>query len=78
MVSSSPLVNISTTETSVDNTGSKQGVNEKYVPMNLSAVDKTVLTPQGKQETEEVASPVNFTKDLQNGEALRVNPQGVP
>ena len=71
-----PLVYVSTTETSVDNTGSKQGVNEKYVPMNLSAVDKTVLTPQGKQETGEVASPVNFTKDLQNGEALRVNPQG--
>ena len=46
--------------------------------MNLSAVDKTVLTPQGKRETGEVASPVNFTKDLQNGEALRVNPQGVP
>ena len=71
-----PLVYVSTTEMSVDYTGSKQGVNEKYVPMNLSAVDKTVLTPQGKRETGEVASPVNFTKDLQNGEALRVNPQG--
>ena len=71
-----PLVYVSTTEMSVDNTGSKQGVNEKYVPMNLSAVDKMVLTPQGKRETGEVASPVNFTKDLQNGEALRVNPQG--
>ena len=34
------------------------------------------MIPQGKQETGEVASPVNFTKDLQNGEALRVNPQG--
>ena len=43
-----PLVYVSTTETSVDDTGSKQGVNEKYVPMNRSAVDKTVLTPQGK------------------------------
>ena len=71
-----PLVYVSTTETSVDDTGSKQGVNEKYVPVNLSAVDKTVLIPQGEQETGEVASPVNFTKDLQNGEALKVNPQG--
>ena len=71
-----PLVYVSTTEMSVDDTGSKQGVNEKYVPMNLSAVDKTVLTPQGKQEPGEVASPVNFTQDLQNGEALKVNPQG--
>ena len=71
-----PLVYLSATETSVDKTGSKQGMNEKYVPVNLSAIDKTVLIPQGKQETGEVASPVNFTKDLQNGEALKVNPQG--
>ena len=71
-----PLVYMSATETSVDKTGSKQGMNEKYVPVNLSAVDKTVLIPRGKRETGEVASPVNFTKDLQNGEALKVNPQG--
>ena len=43
-----PLVYVSVTETSVDDTGSKQGVDEKYVPVNLSAVDKTVLTPQGR------------------------------
>ena len=71
-----PLVYVSATETSVDEMGSKQGMSEKYVPVNLSAVDKTVLIPQGKQETGEVVSPVNFTKDLQNGEALKVNPQG--
>ena len=71
-----PLVYVSATETSVDDAGSKQGVNEKNVPVNLSAVDKTVLMPQGGRETGEVASPVNFTKDLQNGEALKVNPQG--
>ena len=71
-----PLAYVSVTETSVDETGSKQGMSEKYVPVNPSAVDKTILIPQGKQETGEVASPVNFTKDLQNGEALKVNPQG--
>ena len=43
-----PLVYVSVTETSVDDTGSKQGVDEKYVPVNLSAVDKMVLTPQGR------------------------------
>ena len=32
--------------------------------------------PQGGREMGGVASPVNFTKDLQNGEALKVNPQG--
>ena len=51
-------------------------MDEKYVPVNLSAVDKTVLTPQGRRETEGIASPINFTKDLQHGDALKVNPQG--
>ena len=55
---------------------SKNGISEKYVPMNFSAVDKTVLTPQGRQEIEGVASPVKFTEALQNGDALKVNPQG--
>ena len=46
------------------------------MPMNFSAVDKTVLTPQGRQEIEGVASPVKFTEALQNGNALKVNPHG--
>ena len=71
-----PLVYVSAAETPVDDTGSKQGVDEKYVPVNLSAVDKMVLTPQGGREMGEIASPINFTKDLQNGDALRVKSQG--
>ena len=71
-----PLVYVSTAGTPMDDTRSKQEIDEKYVPVNLSAVDKMVLTPQGRQETEGIASPVNFTKDLQNGDALKVNPQG--
>ena len=51
-------------------------MDEKYVPVNLSAVDKTVWVPQGGRETGRIASPINFTKDLQNGDALKVNPQG--
>ena len=43
--------------------------------MNFSAVDKTVLTSQGRQEMKEVASPIKFTEALQNGDALKVNPQ---
>ena len=70
-----PLVYVSTTETSMDDAGSKQGIDEKYVPVNLSAVDKTVLTPQGGQNSGGMTSPINFTKDLQNGDALKVNPQ---
>ena len=71
-----PLVYVSTTETSMEDAGSKQGIDEKYVPVNLSAVDKTVLTPQGGQNSGGMTSPINFTKDLQNGDALKVNPQG--
>ena len=44
--------------------------------MNFSAVDKTVLTPQGRQETKGMASPIKFTEALQNGDALKINPQG--
>ena len=71
-----PLVYISATGTPVSDTQSKKETGEKYVPMNFSAVDKTVLTPQGRQEMMGVASPIKFTEALQNGDALKVNPQG--
>ena len=71
-----PLVYLSATGTPVSDTQSKNGTDEKYVPMNFSAVDKTVLTPQGRQGMKGVASPIKFTEALQNGDALKVNPQG--
>ena len=71
-----PLVYVSAAGTPVSDTQSKNETNEKYVPMNFSAVDKTVLRPQGRQEMEGVASPIKFTEALQNGDALKVNPQG--
>ena len=71
-----PLVYLSATETPVSDTQSKKKTGEKYVPMNFSTVDKTVLTPQGRQELKGVASPIKFTEALQNGDALKVNPQG--
>ena len=71
-----PLVYLSATGTPVSDTQSKKETGEKYVPMNFSAVDKTVLTPQGRQEMKGVASPIKFTEALQNGDALKVNPQG--
>ena len=70
-----PLVYLSATGTPVSDTQSKKETGEKYVPMNFSAVDKTVLTPQGRQEMKGVASPIKFTEALQNGDALKVNPQ---
>ena len=71
-----PLVYVSATGTPVSDTQSKKETGEKYVPMNFSAVDKTVLTPQGRQEMKGVVSPIKFTEALQNGDALKVNPQG--
>ena len=71
-----PLEYVSAAGTPVSDTQSKKETGEKYVPMNFSAVDKTVLTPQGRQEMEGVTSPIKFTKALQNGDALKVNPQG--
>ena len=71
-----PLVYVSAAGTPVSDTQSKKETGEKYVPMNFSAVDKTVLTPQGRQEMGGVASPIKFTEALQNGDALKVNPQG--
>ena len=71
-----PLVYLSTTGTPVGDTQSKKEIGEKYVPMNFSAVDKTILTPQGRQEMKGVASPIKFTEALQIGDALKVNPQG--
>ena len=71
-----PLVYLSASGTPVGDTQTKKESDERYVPMNFSAVDKTILTPQGRQEMKGVASPIKFTEALQNGDALRVNPQG--
>ena len=71
-----PLVYVSAAGTPVSDIQSKNEISKKYVPMNFSAVDKTVLTPQGRQETEGVTSPIKFSEALQNGDALKVNTQG--
>ena len=71
-----PLVYLSASGTPVGDTQTKKESDERYVPMNFSAVDKTILTPQGRQEMKGVAYPIKFTEVLQNGDALRVNPQG--
>ena len=43
-----PLMYLSATGTPVSDIQSKKETDEKYVPMNFSAVDKTILTPQGR------------------------------
>ena len=71
-----PLVCLSASGTPVGDTETKKESDERYVPMNFSAVDKTILTPQGRQEPKDIASPIMFTEMLQNGEAVIINPQG--
>ena len=71
-----PLVFLSTSGTLVNDPQMKRDLDERYVPMNFSAVDKTVLMPQGRQEMEGIASPIKFTETLQNGDAVKINPQG--
>ena len=71
-----PLVFLSTSGTPISDSQTKKESDARYVPMNFSAVDKTVLTPQGRQEMKGIASPIKFTETLQNGDALKVNTQG--
>ena len=71
-----PLVYVSAAGTPGGDIQPNDEASERYVPMNFSAVDKTVLTPQGRPEIGGVTSPVKFTEVLQNGDALKVNPQG--
>ena len=67
---------LSTSGTPVNDPQNKEDLDERYVPMNFSAVDKTVLTPQGRQGMKGIASPIKFTETLQNGDAVKINPQG--
>ena len=67
---------LSASGTPVGDTQTKKESDERYVSMNFSAVDKTVLTTQGRQEMKGMASPIKFTEALQNGDALKINPQG--
>ena len=67
---------LSTSGTPVSDSQAKKESDARYVPMNFSAIDKTVLTPQGRQEMKGIASPIKFTETLQNEDALKVNPQG--
>ena len=71
-----PLVYLSASGTPVGDSQATKESNEGYVPMNFSAVDKTVLTPWGRPDMKGMDTPVKFTEAPQNGDALKVNPQG--
>ena len=70
-----PLVYLSLSGTPVEGQHTKEEGNEKSVGINMSAMDKTELVPDNLSQVKNPASPVKFTKEIINGEALRVEPK---
>ena len=71
-----PLVFLSTPGTPISRPQTEEELEEEQIRMNFSAVDKTVLVPEGREGAENATSPIKFTRELQNGAALKVKPQG--
>ena len=70
-----PLVFLSMPGTPISRPHTGEELEEEQIRMNFSTVDKTVLIPEGREGAESAASPIKFTKELQNGTALKVKPQ---
>ena len=71
-----PLVFLSTPGTPISRSQTGEELEEEQIRMNFFAVDKTVLIPEGREGAESTASPIKFTKELQNGATLKVKPKG--
>ena len=71
-----PLVFLSTPGTPICRPQTGEELEDKQIRMNFSAVDKTVLVPEGREGAESATSPIKFTEELQNGAALKIKPQG--
>ena len=53
----------------------KEEGNEKSVCINMSALDKTELVPDNLSQVKNPVSPVEFTEEIMNGAALRIEPK---
>ena len=71
-----PLVFLSMPGTPISRPQTGEELEKEQIRMNFSAVDKTVLIPEGREGAESAASPIKFAKELKNGAALKVKPQG--
>ena len=71
-----PLVFLSMPGTPISRPQTGEELEEEQIRMNFSAVDKTVLIPEGREGAGSTASPINFTRELQNGATLKIKPQG--
>ena len=70
-----PLVFLSMPGTPISRPQTGEELEEEQIRMNFSTIDKTVLVPEGREGAENAASPIKFTRELQNGAALKVKPQ---
>ena len=70
-----PLVYLSLSQTPVERQPTKEEGDEKSVGINMSALDKTELVPDNLSQVKNPVSPVEFTEEVMNGAALRVEPK---
>ena len=70
-----PLVYLSLRGTPVEGHPTKEEGDEKSVGINMSALDKTELFPDNLSQVKNPVSPVEFTEEVMNGAALRVEPK---
>ena len=70
-----PLVYLSLSGIPVEGQSTKEEGDEKSVGINMSALDKTELVPDNLSQVKNPASPVEFTEEVMNGAALRVQPK---
>ena len=70
-----PLVYLSLSGTPVEGQPTKEESDEKLVGINMSALDKTELVPDNLSQVKNPVSPVEFTEEVMNGAALRVEPK---
>ena len=70
-----PLVYLSLSGTPVEGQSPKGEGDEKSVGINMSALDKTEPVPDNLSQVKNPVSPVEFTEEVMNGAALRVEPK---
>ena len=72
-----PLVYLSPHETPVEGQPMEMKGKREQNGINMSALDNTELIPENMSQIKNPTSPTEFTERLQNGEALRVETQGI-
>ena len=70
-----PLVYLSLSGTPAEGQLTKGEGDEKSVGINMSALGKTKLVPDNFSQVKNTAPPVEFTEQVMNGAALRVEPK---